>query len=243
MTDGAPRGPARFTTTRWDVVLATRGHGGDARAALESLCASYWFPLYAYARRRGAAADDAQDLVQGFFVVLLERGSFADADPQLGRFRTFLLTAFQRHCSHEHARATAAKRGGGREILPFDTGDGERRYLLEPADERTPEDEYERRWALAVLARSVDRLRDAAGDDGGRTAALLPHVGGPGEARPYAELAERLGTTEGAVKVAVHRMRRRLRALLRDEVAQTVPSAASDAEIDDEIRRLFAALT
>lgn len=239
MTADPPRGSSRFATTRWSVVLAAGAAAPEAREALETLCGSYWYPLYAYARRRGASPQDAQDLVQGLFLVLLRRGSLKDADPARGRFRTFLLTAFQRHASHERAREAAGKRGGDRERLPFEIGDGESRYSLEPIDERTPEALYERRWAMTLLARAVERLRTEAEVDPARADALLPHVGGPGEARPYAELASSLGMTEGAVKTAVHRLRRRCREILRDEVAQTVADAA---EVEDELRRLMTAL-
>ncbi|MCE9636063.1 MAG: sigma-70 family RNA polymerase sigma factor, partial [Planctomycetes bacterium] len=218
MTRYTPHGSPRFATTRWSVVLATRGDADSSREALETLCGAYWYPLYAFARRRGASPEDAQDLVQGFFLVLLRRGSLATADPERGRFRTFLLTAFQRHVSHERDKAAAQKRGGDLVRLPFEIDDGERRYSLEPIDDRTPEDLFERRWALALVARAVERLRDDRDiADTARVDALLPHVGGPGEARPYAELAATLGMTEGAVKAAVHRLRKRCRALLRDE--------------------------
>jgi RNA polymerase sigma-70 factor (ECF subfamily) len=239
VTDGSPRGSARFATTRWSVVVAAGAAAPESRAALESLCRDYWYPLYAYARRRGNSPEDSQDLVQGFFLVLLRRGSLADVDPSRGRFRTFLLTAFQRHASHERARDNALKRGGGVDRLPFEIDDGESRYSREPVDERTPESLYERRWAMTLLARSVDRLRAENAGDGLRADALLPHVGGPGEARPYAELASSLGISEGAVKAAVHRMRVRCREILRDEVAHTVADAG---EVEDELRRLVAAL-
>lgn len=243
MTDGAPRGSARFATTRWSVVLATRGDAAESRAALETLCASYWYPLYAYARRRGRTAEDAADLVQGFFLVILRRGGLASADPERGRFRTFLLTAFQRHASHERDREQALKRGGGRVRLPFEIDDGERRYTMEPADDRTPEALFERRWALALLDRAVARLReDQGGTDAARLDALLPHVygndGGAG-ARPYGEIASSLGMSEGAVKVAVHRLRKRFRDVLREEVSHTVEGPD---EVDDELRRLIGAL-
>lgn len=239
MTDGAPRGSPRFATTRWSIVLATRGDAAEARDALETLCRAYWYPLYAYARRRGASPEDAQDLVQGFVLVLLRRGSLAAADPERGRFRTFLLTAFQRHVAHERARDAAQKRGGGLVRLPFEIDDPERRYSLEPVDDRTPESLYERRWAMALLARAVGRLREEDDGDPARLAALLPHVGGTGDARPYREIAASLGMSETAVKVAVHRLRRRCRDLLRDEVAHTV---AGESEIEDELTRLRAAL-
>ncbi len=240
-----PAGSPRFATTRWSVVLAagSAGHAqneAESRAALESLCRAYWYPLYAYARRRGASAADAADLVQGFFAMFLERGALAAADPERGRFRGFLLTAFRRHTSTVRERAAAQKRGGGRAPLPFDMGDGESRYSLEPSDDRTPEALFERRWALVLLGRTVERLRAEGSDDAARTDLLLPLVGGPGEARPYAEIAAATGTTEDGVKSAVRRLRERFRRILREEIAATVDSAA---EVDDEIRRMIAALS
>ena len=239
MTGDAHPGPHRFATTRWSVVLATRGDGAECREALETLCAAYWYPLYAYSRRRGTSVEDAQDLVQGFFLVLLRRGSLASADPERGRFRTFLLTAYQRHASHERERAAAQKRGGDLVRLPFEIDDGERRYSMEPVDDRTPEALYERRWALALLTRAVERLGAEHRGDPARLAALLPHVGGPGDARPYADIAASLGTTEDAIKVAVHRLRKRCREILREEVAHTVDT---EDEVDDELRRLMTSL-
>jgi RNA polymerase sigma-70 factor (ECF subfamily) len=232
VTDGAP-GPASFATTRWSIVVRAGGPTGpDARAALETLCATYWYPLYAYARRRGQARHGAEDLVQGFFATLLERGSVAAADPQRGRFRAFLLTAFQRFAANEHERAAARKRGGGAKTLSIDFDDGESRFATEPSHDMTPEREFERRFALALLARVLARVkRDRPGD-----ADLLAYVGGTGEARPYAEIAAARGSTEDAVKVAVHRLRGRYRDCLRAEIRETV---AADADVDDEIRHLL----
>jgi RNA polymerase sigma-70 factor (ECF subfamily) len=228
-----PAGPSSFMTTRWSVVLAAGGPSGtEARGALETLCRTYWYPLYVYARRRGQTRHDAEDLVQGFFGVLLERGSVASADPQRGRFRTFLLTAFQRCAADEHDRRIAQKRGGGERTLSLDFDDGETRFASEPSHELTPEREFERRFALALLARTLDRLAAERPED----ADLLAFVGGKGDARPYAEIAAARGTTEGAVKVAVHRLRARYRERLRAEIRETV---AEDADVDDEIRHLL----
>ncbi|MCE9635654.1 MAG: sigma-70 family RNA polymerase sigma factor [Planctomycetes bacterium] len=227
---------ARFATTRWSIVVAAGGSAGaDAREALETLCRTYWYPLYAYARRRGANRESAEDLVQGFFAMLLERGSVAAADPQRGRFRAFLLTAFQRFNADEHDRAIALKRGGGVRVLAFDFDEGESRYCGEPSHDLTPERWFERRFALALLARTLARLEaDRPGD-----ADLLPFVGGKGDAPPYAEIAKARGTSEGAVKVSVHRLRARYRECLRAEIRETV---ADDADVDDEIRHLLAVL-
>ena len=233
MTDERSRGPSSFATTRWSVVVAAGGPTGpDARAALETLCATYWYPLYAYARRRGQDRHAAEDLTQGFFARLLQRGSVAAADPQRGRFRAFLLTAFQRFAANEWERERAQKRGGDVAMLSLDFDDGESRFASEPAHDLTPEREYERRFALALLARVLARVRDERPDD----ADLLPYVGGTGDARPYAEIAAARGTSEGAVKVAVHRLRARYREHLRAEIRETV---ADDAEVDEELRHLL----
>jgi RNA polymerase sigma factor (sigma-70 family) len=230
---GEQRDSPGFATTRWSVVVAAGGPSGtEARDALETLCRTYWYPLYVYARRRGQTRHDAEDLVQGFFGVLLERGSVASADPQRGRFRTFLLTAFQRCAADEHDRKIAQRRGGGAKTLPLDFDDGESRFASEPSHELTPEREFERRFALALLARALDRVAAERPED----AELLAFVGGTGDARPYAEIAAARGTSEGAVKVAVHRLRARYRECLRAEIRETV---ADDADVDDEIRHLL----
>lgn len=244
MTDGPAPADRRFASTRWSVVLAAgRSTTGVSRDALETLCRAYWYPLYAYARRRGADAHAAQDLVQGFFAKLLERGALAAADPHRGRFRTFLLVAFRHHAADEHDRAVAEKRGGGVPPLSLDVdfADGEARFLREPGDARTAEREFERRWALLVLSSALTRTREEcdAGRRGELFAALAPFLGGAGDAAPYAEIAARLGTSEGAVKVAVHRLRGRYKEHLRAAIRDTVGPGVS---VDDEIRDLLAAL-
>lgn len=232
MTDGDPP-RASFATTRWSVVLAAGGADtAAARDALATLCATYWYPLYAYARRRGADRHASEDLTQGFFAMLLARGSVAAADPERGRFRAFLLTAFQRFATNERERAAAQKRGGSAPALSIDFDQGESRFTNEPSHEMTPEREFERRFALALLARVLDRVRAERPGD----ADLLPYVGGAGDARPYAEIAAARGASEGAVKVAVHRLRARYRECLRAEIRETV---AQDADVDDEIRHLL----
>jgi RNA polymerase sigma factor (sigma-70 family) len=224
------------------VAAATLGDGEPARAALEDLCAAYWYPLYAYLRRRGSNADEAADLVQGFFTTLIEKGYVGQADPERGRFRGFLSVALRNYVSKERAKQRTQKRGGGRIHLPLDFEDGERRYSLEPVDALTPEALYERQWALTLLDRALERL--AEGQRGSTPAkaerfdALRPYLTGAGGV-PYVEVGASLGISETAVKVAVFRLRACYRDILRDEIAQTVETAA---EIDDEIRRLMEAV-
>ena len=234
--------PARFATTHWSVVLSAGRTPDDAsRGALETLCARYWMPLYAYVRRHGHAPDDAQDLTQAFFAHLLEKNTIARADRTRGRFRSFLLASLRHFLADEADRARALKRGGGVRILPLEFETGEHAYVREPADNATPEQLYERRWALTLLDNVLARLRDEHARDG-RAAqfdALGPCLTGTGAGQPYADLAARLGLTEAAVKSAVHRLRRRYRALLREEVAHTV---AGSGDVDDELRHLLAVL-
>jgi RNA polymerase sigma factor (sigma-70 family) len=237
-----PEGGRGFATTRWSVVAAAGGAPSpEAREAVATLCRAYWYPLYAYARRRSASADDAQELTQEFFAHLLEKESLRSADPARGKFRSFLLTAFQRFLGHQRDRARAQKRGGGRAVLPLDFQAGERLYRREPADHATPEAVYERRWALTLLEQTLARLRQEMVKAGkGRLFECLKGtLTGEEGVGPYARLAEELGLSEQAVKVAVHRLRRRYGELLRDEIAQTV---GTPEEVEDELRALFAAV-
>jgi RNA polymerase sigma-70 factor (ECF subfamily) len=224
------------------VLAAGRPEAPDALQALTRLCETYWYPLYAYARRRGRSEEDARDLTQGFFAELLAKRWVEAADPARGRFRAFLLTAFKRYAGHERDRARAAKRGGGKVPLSIDFEDGERRYSREPAHGETAERIYDRRWALTLLARVLDGLRREMEDEGRGEVfdALKPAIGGSGGMPAYRVVAERLGMTEGGVKVAVHRLRTRYRERLRAEIADTV---ASPEDVDEEIRDLLAALT
>jgi RNA polymerase sigma factor (sigma-70 family) len=235
-------GGRRFATTRWSVVLAA-GHAstGDSREALARLCESYWYPLYAYVRRWGYDADQAQDLTQEFFARLLEKHYLRAADPARGRFRSFLLGSLKHFLSNERDRAGAAKRGGRATVIPLEFETAEGRYSREPADAETPESVYERRWALILLERTLGRLRREFDNAGKQTlfARLEGHLTGDQETVPYAELCAELGMSEGAIKVAVHRLRRRFGALLREEISETV---SDPAEVDDEIRDLFRAL-
>jgi RNA polymerase sigma-70 factor (ECF subfamily) len=221
-----------FATTRWSVVVAAGdSDAGTARAALSDLCGAYWYPLYADARRRGASVHDAADLVQGFFAALIEKDWVAAADPERGRFRAFLVASFRHFASNERAKERAEKRGGG-DVVSLDVGSAESRLSMEPIDATTPERAFERRFALTLLARVLTRVRAERPDD----ADLLPFVGGPGEPRPYADIAAERGTTEGAVKVAVHRLRAHWRDVVRAEVRDTV---ADERDVDDEIRHLL----
>jgi RNA polymerase sigma-70 factor (ECF subfamily) len=239
---GDPAGPPRFATTRWSLVVAAgQGDSPDARAALATLCQTYWYPLYAYVRRHGHGAEEAQDLTQEFFARLLEKDYLHDADRQRGKFRSFLLTAFKHFLSKERDRANALKRGGGRQPLSLDLPAGEQRYRLEPTDEATPETIYERRWALTLLDQVLARLRDEflAAGKGVFFERLKVYLAGEKGPEPYARLAAEFDLTEGALKVAVHRMRRRYRELLRAEIAQTVDNPE---EVEEELRHLFQAI-
>jgi RNA polymerase sigma factor (sigma-70 family) len=231
-----------FVTTHWSVVLtAGRSDTPRARDALTNLCQTYWFPLYAYVRRRGHSPEDAQDLTQEFFARLLEKNWVGGADQRKGKFRSFLLTAMKRFLADEWDKARAQKRGGGQAPLPLQFDTAETRYGHEPADQVTPEQSFERRWALTLLDSVLNRLR-AEFEQEGRAelfAALNPCLVGDRTAQPYAELAVKLGVSEGTVKSAVHRLRQRYRQLLRDEIAQTV---AEPGEVDEELRHLFAVL-
>jgi len=231
-----------FAITRWSVVVkAGSSDSTDARAALEQLCRVYWYPLYAYARRRGHSPEDAQDLTQEFFARLLEHKWVARADRQRGRFRSFLLSAMSHFLSDEWDRARAQKRGGGATPVPLQFDTAETRYGHEPADNVTPEQTYERRWALALLEEVLRKLRMAYEEEGRLElfGALNPCLVGERTALPYKELAAKLGVSENTVKSAVHRLRQRYRQLLRDEIAQTV---AEPGEVDEELRHLFVVL-
>jgi RNA polymerase sigma-70 factor (ECF subfamily) len=223
------------------VLAAAGGSPTDAREALAILCADYWYPLYVFLRRRGHAAHEAEDLTQGFFGLLLERGAIHAADPQRGRFRSFLLTSLQHYVVNEHHRAAAIKRGGAsvHQGLEFESAEG--RYSIEPRDEETPERAYDRRWALTLLDRALVRCRDEydLAGKGRLFAGLSPLLTEGATERPYADIARDLGTTEGALKVAAHRLRDSYRRSLRDEVAHTV---SSPDEVDAEIRHLLAAV-
>jgi RNA polymerase sigma factor (sigma-70 family) len=232
----------RFSTTQWSLVLtAGDSQSPDSREALATLCEIYWYPIYALVRHLGSDPDRAQDLTQGFFTELLERRFFKVAKSERGRFRSFLKTALHHYLSHERDRARARKRGGGKRPLALDFDDAESRYRLEATDNQTPDKLFERRWARAMLTRAIGRLREEtrASADEDRLLRLVPFLTGETPHPTYAQVAAELGSSESAVKSAVHRMRKRFGKLLRDEVAQTV---GDPKEIDEELRHLFAVL-
>ena len=205
-------------------MLSAQSQVPGFEAALGELCRIYWYPLYAYARRRLERTEDAQDLTQGFFAELVEKGHLRAVDPGRGKFRSFMLTAFKHFLSKERDRANAKKRGGGLLPIRFDFSLGESRYGLEPVDHTTPESLYERRWALTLLEQSLSQLRQEFANAGKQKLfeGLKETLTGDGSSKPYAALAADLEMSEPAVKVAVHRLRRRYRELLRAAIAQTV---------------------
>ncbi len=233
----------RFTTTHWSVILAA----GDSASpqhelALSTLCRSYWFPLYAYLRRRGYDTHQAQDYTQEFFVGLLERRGLGRADPKYGKFRSFLLSSLKNFLSDQWDRARAAKRGGDRKALSLDADAAESRYGQEPTHDMSPEKLFERSWALTVLGQAMERLKAEFTTAGKERFfdCLKGYLAAQTDAISYKDAAAQLGMTEGAVKVAVHRLRRRYRELVRDQIAATV---ATQDQVDEEIADLFAALS
>jgi RNA polymerase sigma factor (sigma-70 family) len=235
-------GPANFPTTRWTLVLAASGDTSAAnRDALAYLCERYWYPLYAYVRRGGYPPDQAKDLTQSFFALLLERKYFERANPDKGHFRSFLLSSLKFFLSDEAARAQTQKRGGGTVALPFEIISAETLYEREPFHDENPERIFERRWAHATLDHVIARLRDEFVRHGRLDHFNRLKVFLLGQAEvPYAELAKQLDTSEGALKVGIHRLRKRYRELLRGEIADTV---ASPDDVEGELRYLAAALT
>jgi len=233
-------GPSEFPTTRWTLVVAAgEPERREARSALVSLCENYWYPLYAYLRRRGYPAAEAQDLTQEFFIRLLEGRYLDRAAPEKGRFRAFILTSLKFFVADEEDRQRAHKRGGGL-VVPLEFTSGEERYQREPAHDETPERIFERRWALSVLDRVVDKLGNEFVQHGRpeHFERLKVFVLGKADT-PYAALARELSTSEGALRVVIHRLRKRYRDLFRQEIADTV---ADPAEVEAEIRYLATVL-
>ena len=223
-----------FPNTRWSLVLAA---AQDAQPSLEVLCQRYWHPVYAVARRSGHDVEAAKDLTQGFFAKLLEKGWLETADQEKGRFRTFLVTALKRYMANEWHREHAAKRGGHATAFSLDTDFAERLETSQSARELSPDELFDKRWALALLEQAMVRLKE---EYVGEHFELLKEslTAGRGEVN-YAELGGALGMSEGAARVAVHRFRKRYRAVIRDEVAQTV---ADESEVEDEMRALMESL-
>lgn len=232
----------RFHTTHWSLVVAAgdRKSAGSDRA-LAKLCGDYWPPLYAFIRHSGHSLHTAQDLTQGFFARLLGKNYLQDADRNRGRFRSFLLGAVKHFLANHHKAARAQKRGGGKPTLSLDFRSAEAAYQIEPADSQTPERLFEQQWALLLLERVLQQLAGeyAAVGKAEQLALLREFLTAGPDRRPYADVALQLGMSEAAVKMAVHRLRKRYRQLLREEIGQTV---ADPVEIDDELSQLFAIL-
>src|SRR6516225_6387181 len=246
VSDSSMGGEAgQFHTTRWTLVRASaRDQNQTGREALATLCQIYWYPLYAFARRRGYAQHDAQDLTQGFFLHLLERQALGRADPLRGKFRSFLLASFQNYLADAAEMARSLKRGGNCEIIFLDAQDAESRYALEPTDNLTAENIFEARWAITLLTQAADRLRaeSVALGEASRFEVLSPFVGvAEGQAAPpsYEQVAKSLGIGVGAAKTLIHRFRKRYGAILRETIASTV---SDPAEIEVEVHALCAAL-
>lgn len=232
-----------FATTHWSVVLgAANEEPTDAKKALETLCRAYWYPIYVYVRRKGHGADEAEDLTQQFFAQLIEKGHLRQADQSKGRFRTFLLRALDYFLAREWSRAHRQKRGGQFTFVSFDQQGPEERYLLEPADSDTPEKKFLRQWAREALRQTMAALEREceAGGKGALFRETKELLAGDREAGSYATISRRLGMGEGALRMAVHRLRQRYGELLRDEIAQTVTSAD---ELEEEIRFLLQVLS
>jgi RNA polymerase sigma-70 factor (ECF subfamily) len=229
-----------FPTTLWTVVLRAGGDkSAEAQAALTQLCQGYWYPLYSFVRHRGYSPHDAQDLTQAFFAQLLEKRGLGCVDPEQGRFRTFLLASLKNFLANAWDRSQAQKRGGGQTILSLEQERGETRYQLEPSHDWTPERHFERQWAVTLLeqvlaALSAEYHAEGKGDLFEELKAVLT-----GQAGAYAEMAVRLRRSEGAIKVAVHRLRHRYRELMRARIAETV----DECDVDDELRHLVAVLS
>jgi RNA polymerase sigma factor (sigma-70 family) len=242
-TPSPPASDGIFATTHWTVVLtAGRRATPEADRALEELCRTYWYPLYAYVRRRGHSPPDAQDLTQEFFARLLAKHWIESADREKGRFRTFLLTARSRFLANEWDRAGTQKRGGHAVHLPLDTETAETRYEADSALSLTPDRLYDRHWAMTLLDRALSRLRTEQERAGKAKefAVLSPFLTAERGSIPYAQAAAQLGVSEAAARQAVHRVRKRFREMFREEITQTV---AVPEEVDEEIRHLLAALS
>jgi DNA-directed RNA polymerase specialized sigma24 family protein len=235
----AQKGAVAFATTHWSVVLTAQGESPAAQEALEKLCRTYWRPIYSFVRRQGIGPEEAEDLTQGFFALMLERRDLSTVRKEKGRLRSYLLASVKNFVADERRRAMAIKRGKGERLIPLEELSGDERTEMEPADPVTAEVIYERRWASTVLAHALNRLQDEYA--GTRNAALFDSLtqllpDEPG-APSRADIAAKFGMTENAVTQAFHRFRRRYQSLLREEIAHTV---ATPGDIEDELRHLIA---
>jgi RNA polymerase sigma factor (sigma-70 family) len=235
---------ASFHTTRWTIVLsAAQNQMPGSHSALSELCRVYWYPLYMFARRRGHSPHDSQDLTQSFFLHLLDRGALMSVDRLKGKFRSFLLASFQNHLSDQFDRAHRLKRGGGQKFVCLDEKDAEERYRMEPGDLLTAEKVFDARWAMTLLAETLDRLsKEYAAEGRSSTFEAIRVFLDPISTRSlpsYQDVANRLGLTTSGIKTLIHRLRKRYKALLREEVGRTV---SNPAEIDEEIHALCGAL-
>lgn len=236
-----PHASSSFVTTRWTVVLAAgRRSSPEADRALEELCRTYWYALYAYVRRRGHTREDAEDLVQSFFLRVLEKNYLEGVTSEKGKFRAFLLASLKHFLANEWDRAGRQKRGGHVTTLSLDWNDADTRYQIDPADQLSPDKLFDRSWAITLLERVLTRTRDemTVENKAGEFDCLKPFLTVPGRSIPYSEVAAALGKTEAAARVAVHRLRHRYRQLLRDEIAQTL---SHPEQVEEEMRALFQA--
>ena len=230
----------RFPTTHWSLVLRAHQRAGQGSTeALETLCRAYWFPLYAYARREGNGPEEARDLTQEFFSQLLAKNFLQTADPNRGRFRSFLLASFKHMMANERRDAARQKRGGDAVVFSLDAWKPEERYYVEPAHDLTPDRVFEREWAEALLARTLDRLEAEYADRATPFEELKTFLVGARGSEPFAQVAARLGVGEGSLRLVVYRMRQRYAQIFCDEIAQTV---GDPADLEDEIRHVFAVL-
>ena len=239
---GGPFLSDELSTTQWSQVIAARdGSESESRQALESLCQTYWSPLYAFIRHQGANPEEARDLTQGYFTELLEKNFLADVDAGKGRFRSFLFSSARHFLSHERDRARALKRGGGVKTLSLDLDGAERSYSIQTQAAATPEEVFEYRWAMTVIAKALERLEEESGRAGTHRQfrELKPYLTSTEVQVPYKQVAKKLKMSEGAVKVAVHRLRRRFGESLRAELSETV---ADPRDVDDELRHMLSVL-
>jgi RNA polymerase sigma-70 factor (ECF subfamily) len=233
---------ARIETTRWSLILRAAGDEPEkASLALALLCEAYWYPVYAFVRRQGYSPADAEDLTQGYFARFLEKGVVKEVRPEYGRFRSFLFASVRHFLSNERDRERAQKRGGGRRLVSLDADEAERAYERTPVDATTPETVFERSWARAVFDRVLERLvhEAAPGDARERVLRLRPFLTGAEPSSSFADIAREWGVGESAVRVALHRLRRRFAGLLREEVEGTV---ADERDVDDEVRHVLSLL-